>query len=87
MKACLAELNTLSSDADDAVREKATEALIRCIRSLVFRGYTEQAKEGAGNLPTHLRPVLRAELREFVLLNNSGHSPHSAEDKTHRAES
>jgi hypothetical protein len=86
MKTCLAELNTLSSDADGAVREKTTEVLIRCIRSLVFRGYTEQAKEGAGNLPTHLRPVLRAELREFVLLNKSEHSPHSAEEKTHRAE-
>jgi hypothetical protein len=86
LKACLAELNTLSSDTDDSVREKATEALIRCIRSLVFKGYTEQAKQGAGNLPAHLRPVLRAELREFVLLNNSEHSPHSAEGKTQRSE-
>ena len=67
MKASLAELSTLSSDADDSVREKATGALIRCIHSLVFMGYAEQAKQGAGNLPPHLRPVLRAELREFLL--------------------
>ncbi len=86
MKACLAELNTLSSDADEGVRDKATGALIRSIRSLVFRGFTEQAKEGAGKLPPHVRPVLRAELREFVLLNNSEHSPHSEEEKEQRAQ-
>ena len=51
MKTCLGELNGLSCDADEAVRDKATEALIRSIRSLVFRGLTAQAKEGAGMLP------------------------------------
>ena len=86
MKACLAELNGLSSDSDEAVREKATAAIIRSIRSLVFRGFIEQAKEGAGSLPAHVRPVLRAELREFLLLNNSEHSPHSEEEKKQRAE-
>jgi len=85
MKACLGELNALSCDADEAVRDKATGALIQSIRSLVFRGFTEQAKEGAGKLPSHVRPVLRAELREFVLLNNSEHSPHSEEEKKQRA--
>ncbi len=86
MKACLGELNGLSCDADEAVRDKATGALIRSIRSLVFRGFTDQAKEGAGILPPHVRPVLRAELREFLLLNNSGHSPHSEEEKKQRAQ-
>lgn len=86
MKACLGELNGLSCDADEAVRDKAAGALIRCIRSLVFRGFTEQAKEGAGKLPLHVRPVLRAELREFLLLNNSEHSPHSEEEKKQRAQ-
>ncbi len=86
MKACLGELNGLSCDADEAVRDKATGALIRSIRSLVFRGFTEQAKEGAGKLPLHVRPVLRAELREFVLLNNSEHSPHPEEEKKRRAQ-
>jgi hypothetical protein len=43
-------------------------------------------KEGAGKLPPHVRPVLRAELREFVLLNNSEHSPHSEEEKKRRAQ-
>jgi hypothetical protein len=85
MKACLAELNTLSGDTDDTVREKATGALIRCILSLVFNGYAEQAKQGAGNLPAHLRPILRSELREFILLDNSEHSPHSPEEKQQRA--
>jgi len=85
MKACLGELNALSWDADEAVRDKATQALIRSIRGLVFRGLTEQAKEGAGKLPSHVRPVLRAELREFALLNNSEHSPHSEGEKKQRA--
>ncbi len=86
MKACLGELNGLSGDADEAVRDKATGALIRSIRSLVFRGLTEQAKEGAGKLPLHVRPVLRAELREFLLLNNSEHSPRPEEEKKRRAQ-
>jgi hypothetical protein len=86
MKSCLSELNKLSSDPDDAVREKATTTLVGCIRGLVFRGFTQQAKEGAGSLPPHLRPILRAELREFVLLNNSEHSPHSEEEKKQRAQ-
>jgi hypothetical protein len=71
---------------DSSVREKATGVLIRSIRSLVFRGFTEQAKEGAGKLPLHVRPALRAELREFLLLNNSEHSPHSEEEKQRRAQ-
>jgi hypothetical protein len=75
MKVCLDELSLLSCDADTTVREKATGALVRSIRSLVFKGFTKQAKEGASNLPADVRPVLRAELREFVLLNNSEHSP------------
>jgi hypothetical protein len=86
MKMCLGELNGLSCDADLAVRDKATAALIRSIRSLVFRGFTEQAKEGAGILPSRVRPVLRAGLREFLLLNNSEHSPHSGEEKKQRAQ-
>src|SRR5260370_28850816 len=53
---------------------------------LGFRGLREQVKEGAGKLPPHVRPVLRAELREFVLLNNSEHSPHSEEEKKQRAQ-
>ena len=85
MKACLGELNTLSRDADETVRDKATGALIRSIRNLAFRGLTEQTKVGAGELPPHVRPILRAELREFLLLNNSEHSPHSEEEKKQRA--
>ncbi len=84
VKASLAELNVLSCDADQGVREKATGTLIRCIRSLVFRGFTQEVKEGVGTLPPHVRPILRAELREFVLLNNSGQSPHSEDEKKQR---
>ena len=87
MKECLADLNFLSTDMDEVVREKATAALISSIRSLVFRGFAQQAKEGAGTLPAHVRPVLRAELREFMLLNSSEHSPHSEEEKKGRADS
>jgi hypothetical protein len=86
MKVCLGELNGLSCDADEAVQDKATEALIQSIRTMVFRGLTEQAKEGAGVLAPHVRPVLRAELREFALLDNSEHSPHSEEEKKQRAQ-
>ncbi len=86
MKECLAELSPLSSDEDETVSERATTVLISSIRSLVFRGFTLQAKEGAGNLPAHVRPLLRAELRELMLLNNSGHSPHSPEEKQQRAD-
>jgi hypothetical protein len=86
MRICISELNSLSCDADESVRDKATGALIRSIRSLVFRGFTEQAKEGAGVLPTHVRPLPRAELREFVLLNNSEHSTHSEDEKKLRAQ-
>jgi hypothetical protein len=86
MRACLAELNVLVYDADEVVRDKATETLIRCIHSLVFRGFTQQAKEGAGTLPPQVRPILRAELREFLLLNNSEHSTHSKDEKKRRAQ-
>src|SRR5258708_4161813 len=86
MKACLGEMSILSCDSDEAVRDKATAALIRCIRSLVFHGFAKQAQEGAVNLPLHVRPVLRAELREFILLNNSEHSPHSEAEKKQRAQ-
>jgi hypothetical protein len=87
MKECLAELNVLSTDEDGVVREKATAIFISSIRSMVFHGLTQQAKEGAGDLPSHVRPVLRAELNEFILLNNSEHSPHSAEEKKQRTDS
>jgi hypothetical protein len=60
--------------------------LIQSIRSLVFQGFGNPIKEGAGNLPRHVRPILRAELREFLLLNNSEHSPHTEEEKKQRAE-
>lgn len=85
-KEVLWELNLLSGDEDETVKEKATTSLISSIRSLVFRGLTAQAREGAGNLPDHVRPMLRAELREFVLLNNSEFSPHSEEEKRQRDE-
>lgn len=87
LKEALGELSLLSSDDDEVIREKATASFISSIRSLVFHGLTEHAKEGAGHLPNHVRPVLRAELREFVLLNNSEHSPHSNEEKKQRTES
>lgn len=87
LREALGELNLLSQDEDEAVREKATASFISSIRSLVFRGMTAQAREGAGKLPDHVRPILRAELREFVLLNTSEHSPHSEEEKERRTES
>jgi hypothetical protein len=78
-------LCVLSSDIDYRVREKAAEALTGSVRSLVFQGYAAQAREGTAGLSPELRPVLRAELREFVLLNNSEYTPGAAEEKSQRA--
>jgi hypothetical protein len=86
IKACLGMLTGLSSDQDEKVRKEATRSLIQSIRSLVFQGFGDPVKEGAGNLPRHVRPILRAELREFLLLNNSEHSPHNEVEKKQRSE-
>ena len=86
VKACLGALNDLSSDQDETIRKEATRSLVQSICSLVFQGFGDPVKEGAGNLPRHVRPILRAELREFLLLNNSEHSPHTEEEKKQRTE-
>jgi hypothetical protein len=78
-------LVTLCGDAATKVREKAIKTLVSSVRSLIFRGILGPAKEGAEGIPSDIRPILRAELREFLLLNNSEHSPHSAEDKERRS--
>jgi hypothetical protein len=74
-------LATLSSDAETDIRDKAARILVSSVRSLIFRGILGPAKEGASAMPEAVRPVLRAELREFLLLINSEHSQHSDEDK------
>lgn len=86
LKTCLTRLCGLSADDEEPIRGMATQALIKSIRSLVFHGFTDAIKAGAGSIPQHVRPVLRAELREFLLLNNSEHSPHSAEERKKRAQ-
>jgi hypothetical protein len=78
-------LVTLCGDAATKVREKAIKTLVSSVRSLIFRGILGPAKEGAEGIPSDIRPILRAELREFLLLNNSEHSPHSAEEKEQRS--
>lgn len=78
-------LVTLCGDTATKVREKAIKTLVSSVRSLIFRGILGPAKEGAEGIPSDIRPILRAELREFLLLNNSEHSPHSAEDKEQRS--
>lgn len=75
----------LCEDAAAKVREKAIKTLVSSVRSLIFRGILGPAKEGAESIPSDVRPILRAELREFLLLNNSEHSTHSAEDKDQRS--
>jgi hypothetical protein len=85
IKQCLTELKFFCGDADLTVREKAGDALVRSIRSLVFHGHTDHLRDGADDLSHDVRPLLRAELREFLLLNNSEHSPHSEEEKKRRA--
>ena len=78
-------LVTLCSDASAKVREKAIKTLVSSVRSLIFRGVLGPAKEGAEGIPSDVRPILRAELREFLLLNNSEHSRHSDEEKEQRS--
>ena len=78
-------LVTLCGDTVAKVREKAIKTLVSSVRSLIFRGILGPAKEGAESIPPEVRPILRAELREFLLLNNSEHSPHSTEEKDQRA--
>ena len=78
-------LSELCGDPNDEVRSKAVPTLVSSVRSLIFRGILGPAKEGAAAMPEHVRPVLRADLREFLLLNNSEHSPHSEEEKGQRA--
>jgi hypothetical protein len=85
IKQCLTELKALCDDADLAVREKAGDVLVRSIRSLVFRGHTDHLRDSAGVLSGYVRPLLRAELRKFLLLNNSEHSPHGEDEKKRRA--
>ena len=74
MKSCLGELSALSLNPDGGVRERAADALIQCIRRLASRGLTKEVREGAGNIPAHVRPVLRAELRELALLTKHNQS-------------
>jgi hypothetical protein len=78
-------LVTLCEDPVAKVREKAIKTLVSSVRSLIFRGILGPAKEGAEGIPSDIRPILRAELREFLLLNNSEHSPQSAEEKEQRS--
>jgi hypothetical protein len=78
-------LSRLCSDEDATVRDQAVKVLVSSVRSLIFRGILGPAKEGARNMPDEVRPILRAELREFLLLNNSEHSPHSEQEKEQRA--
>jgi len=75
IKSCLAELSALSLNPDLGVREKAADALLQSIRRLASRGLAKEAKEGVGNVPAHVRPALRAELRELELLTR--HNQHS----------
>lgn len=85
IKECLAELRLVSLDTNETIRDKGAGALIRSIRSLVIQGLTDLAREGAGDIPLQIRPVLRAELREISLLNNSNYSSLSSEEAARRS--
>lgn len=72
LKNCLRELHTLCSDAEEAVRKEATSQYIQSIRNALFRNILKPTKEGAGIVPDSVRPILRGELRELLLLNAHG---------------
>jgi hypothetical protein len=69
LKSCLRALHTLCSDMDEAVRKEAASRYIQSIRHALFRNILKPTKEGAGVVPDSVRPMLRAELRELLLLN------------------
>jgi hypothetical protein len=74
MKDCLALLRSLIADENEAVSVKAAKAFVDSIRHALFRNILEPAKEGAGDIPGAVRPVLRSELRELVLLHEKGYA-------------
>lgn len=69
LKSCLRALHSLCSDTDEVVRKEAASRYIQSIRHALFRNILEPTKEGAGVVPDSVRPMLRAELRELLLLN------------------
>ncbi len=81
LKSCLRELHALCSDTDEAVRKEATSQYIQSIRHALFRNILNPTKEGAGTVPDSIRPVLRGELRELLLLNT--HSEEGEEKSVH----
>lgn len=76
VQTCLSLLSEFCNDADEEVRTQAATALVASVRYCLSRGILEQTKAGAGVVPRRLRPVLRSELRELLLL---GPSPVSGE--------
>src|SRR3984885_10150474 len=81
----LRTLSQLCNDAIENVQKRAVKTLVSTARSLIFRGILGPAKEGSAAMQESVRPVLRAELREFLLLNNSEHSSHTGEEKAQRS--
>ena len=81
LKDCLGLLRSLIADEDAAVSAKAGNAFVESIRHALFRNILEPAKDGAGDIPEAVRPVLRAKLRELVLLHENGHTQDDGSDK------
>lgn len=81
LKDCLALLRSLIADENATVSAKAAKAFVDSIRHALFRNILEPAKEGAGDIPEAVRPVLRAKLRELVLLHENGHTQNDGSDQ------
>jgi hypothetical protein len=81
---CLSRLSKLCLDADEGVKAKAATALVASIRYALSRGILEPAKVGAGEISKDLKPVLRSELRELLLLTTSEYSRDSEEEASRR---
>lgn len=85
VQSCLSALNEFCSDIDEEVRTKAASAFVASVRYSVSRGILEPTKAGAGTVPKHLRPVLRAELRELLLLGPSPLRNETEEQKARKS--
>jgi hypothetical protein len=81
LKDCLDLMRFLIGDEDPTVSAKASTAFVEGIRHALFRNILEPAKEGAGDIPEAVRPLLRAKLRELLVLHANGHTRDDGSDQ------
>jgi hypothetical protein len=84
VQSCISMLNELCADDDADVRMQAAKAFVGSVRYAVSSGILEATKAGAGVVPKQIRPVLRSELRELLLLGPSPSRDETEEQKSRK---